>query len=77
MKKITKIRIDEAIDAWNNSNPNKRKKSRESVSDAIGVNYHSLSRLANGSSIGKGMQTLSSLAQELETTVDEILELEP
>lgn len=75
MKRVTKIRVDEAIEAWNEKNPDKRRKSRETVSEAIGVNYHSLSRLANGS-IGKGMQTLSSLAQELETTVDELLELE-
>lgn len=76
MRKVTRIKLDEAIESWNQKNPEKRKKTRDSVAEAIGVNYHSLSRMANGS-IGKGMQTLSSLAQELDITVDELLELEP
>ena len=73
MAKIKRIKLDERIDAWNSNNLDKRKKSRASVSESLGINYQSLSRLNSGE-IGKGMQTLNSLAEELECTVDELIE---
>lgn len=75
MARVKRIKLDEAIEAYNENYPLERKKTRKSVARALGVSYQSLSRM-NAGEVGKGVQTINSLAEELRCEISNLIEKE-
>lgn len=75
MKKIKRIKVQESIDTWNKKNPDKFKKTAQTVSESIGITGRSLS-LWNKGTVPKQIQCLSDIASALDTSFDDLFEFE-
>ena len=73
-KEVLRIKIDEAIREYNENSLESEKMDRYKLAEKAGCTYSTLFNLNSGR-VGKSTQVLSSIAQVLGVTLDEIVKL--
>ena len=73
MQKVKKIKIDEMIQKWNDSHPEKRAITREILAEKVGISYGSIHNLESGK-VGKSIQVLAAIAENLECDINDLIE---